>query len=137
MNIIFLIIIGIPLVEIFVMIKIGSYVGAFNTIMLIFLTAVTGIYFARLEGLHTLRSGMNAMMKNEMPFNEMVAGATIAFAAVLLILPGFITDFIGFILLIPFTRNLLIKKFIKKPNSNTDIIEGELTDTKKDKAFKG
>ena len=101
--------------------------------MLIFLTAVTGIYFARLEGLHTLRSGMNAMMKNEMPFNAMIAGTTIAFAAVLLILPGFITDFMGFILLIPFTRNLLIKKFVKKPKNNSDIIEGELTYTKKDK----
>ncbi len=101
--------------------------------MLIFLTAITGIYFARLEGLHTLKSGMHSMMRNEMPFNEMAAGATIAFAAVLLILPGFITDFIGFILLIPFTRNLLIKKFVKKPKNNTDIIEGELTDTKEEK----
>ena len=133
MNIIFLIIIGVPLVEIFVMIKIGSYVGAFNTIMLIFLTAITGMYFARLEGLRTLRSQMHSMMKNEMPFHEMVAGATIAFAAVLLILPGFITDFVGFILLVPFTRNLLIKKFVKKPKNNTNIIEGELTDTKEEK----
>ena len=99
MNAVILFIIGIPLVEIYLMIKIGSIIGAFNTIFLIFFTAITGIYFARLEGLHTLRSGMHSMMKNEMPFNEMVAGATIAFAAVLLILPGFITDFIGFILL--------------------------------------
>ena len=130
---ILLIIIGIPLIEIFVMIKIGSYIGAFSTVSLIFFTAITGIYFAKLEGLQTLRSGIYSLMKNEIPLNEMIAGTTIAFAAILLILPGFITDAIGFILLIPFTRNLLIKKFVQKKTDELNIVEGEYKDLGKDK----
>ena len=96
MNAVILLIIGIPLVEIYLMIKIGSMIGAFNTIFLIFFTAITGVYFARLAGLNAIRSGFNQLIKNEIPIYEIISGATLAFAALLLIIPGFLTDLIGF-----------------------------------------
>ncbi len=136
MNTLFLILIGIPAVEIFVMIKIGQNIGAFTTIGLIFLTAVTGIYFAKIAGLNTLRSGIYNIYKNKMPLFEIISGASIAFAALLLILPGFITDVIGFLLLIPLTRKMIINLYLKKKinvkNVNENYIEGEVVE-KKDK----
>ena len=110
MNAAILFIIGIPLIEIYLMIKVGGVIGAFNTIFLIFFTAITGIFFARLEGLNTIKSGFNQLIKNEIPVYEIISGATLAFAALLLIIPGFLTDIIGFLLIIPFTRKILIKK---------------------------
>ncbi len=136
MNTLFLILIGIPAVEIFVMIKIGQNIGAFTTIGLIFLTAVTGIYFAKIAGLNTLRSGIYNIYKNKMPLFEIISGASIAFAALLLILPGFITDVIGFLLLIPLTRKMIINLYLKKKinvkNVDENYIEGEVVE-KKDK----
>ncbi len=136
MNTLFLILIGIPAVEIFVMIKIGQNIGAFTTIGLIFLTAVTGIYFAKIAGLNTLRSGIYNIYKNKMPLFEIISGASIAFAALLLILPGFITDVIGFLLLIPLTRKMIINLYLKKKinvkDVNENYIEGEVVE-KKDK----
>ena len=133
MNAVILFIIGIPLVEIYLMIKIGSFIGAFNTIFLIFFTAITGIYFARLEGLNTLRSGFNQLVKNEIPIYEIISGAALAFAALLLIIPGFLTDIIGFFLIVPVTRKIFIKiissKFNKK-KINEDFIEGDFEETK-------
>ncbi len=134
MNTVLLLIIAIPAVEIFLMIKIGQNIGALSTIGLIFLTAVIGIYFAKLEGLNTLRSGINNLYKNKIPIYEMMSGASIAFAALLLIIPGFITDFLGFLLLIPFTRKKIIRLFLKKKRPVTDkkdYIEGEILDRDK------
>ena len=135
MNAVILFIIGIPLVEIYLMIKIGSVIGAFNTIFLIFFTAVTGIYFARLEGLNTIRAGFNQLIKNEIPIYEIISGAALAFAALLLIIPGFLTDLIGFLLIVPITRKIFIKilssKFNKK-KINKNFIEGEFEETKQD-----
>ena len=134
MNTVLLLIIAIPAVEIFLMIKIGQNIGALSTIGLIFLTAVIGIYFAKLEGLNTLRSGINNLYKNKIPIYEMMSGASIAFAAVLLIIPGFITDFFGFLLLIPFTRKRIINLFLKKKRpvaGKKDYIEGEILDRDK------
>ena len=132
MNAIILFIIGIPLVEIYLMIKIGSVIGAFNTIFLIFFTAVTGIYFAKLAGLSALKSGFSQILKNEIPIYEIISGAAIAFAALLLIIPGFLTDFIGFLLIFPPTRKIFVNKFsknVKRKNSlNNNIIEGEFED---------
>jgi len=129
MNAVILFIIGIPLIEIYLMIKIGGVIGAFNTIFLIFFTAITGIFFARLAGLSTLRSGFNQLIKNEIPIYEMISGAALAFAALLLIIPGFLTDLIGFLLIIPFTRkifiNLISSKF-KRKKMQEDFIEGEV-----------
>ena len=99
MNAVILFIIGIPLIEIYLMIKVGSVIGAFNTIFLIFFTAVTGIYFAKLEGLNAIRSGFGQLVKNEIPIYEIISGAALAFAALLLIIPGFLTDLIGFLLI--------------------------------------
>ena len=113
MNTFFLIFIGIPVLEIFLMIKIGSKIGALNTIALIFLTAIIGIYYARIQGILTLRSGLINLYKNKIPIYELLSGASIAFAAILLIIPGFFTDIIGFILLIPLSRNILFKLFLK------------------------
>ena len=128
MNTVILFIIGIPAIEIYLMIKVGGYIGAFNTILLIFFTAITGIYFARMEGLNTLRSGFKQIVRNEAPIYELISGAALAFAALLLIFPGFLTDFVGFLLIIPFTRKFFIKiissKFKKKKN-NSDFIEGD------------
>ena len=135
MNTILLLLIGIPAIEIFVMIKIGQNIGAFNTILLIFLTAIIGIYFAKAQGLKTLRSGIYSMYKNQIPLFEMVSGASIALAACFLIFPGFVTDSIGFLLLIPFTRKLIIKKILKRQDvdlKKKDFIEGEVIE-KEDK----
>tara|TARA_X000000368_G_C23029236_1_gene711678 strand:+ start:101 stop:526 length:426 start_codon:yes stop_codon:yes gene_type:complete len=129
MNTVILFIIGIPLIEIYLMIKVGSVIGAFNTIFLIFFTAVTGIYFARMEGISAIRSGIGQLLKNEIPIYELISGAALAFAALLLIIPGFLTDLIGFFLIIPITRNLIIKNIsskFKKPTNYENIIEGEI-----------
>ena len=111
MNTVILFIIGIPAIEIYLMIKVGGYIGAFNTILLIFFTAITGIFFARIEGLNTLRSGFKQIVRNEAPIYELISGAALAFAAFLLILPGFLTDFIGFLLILPPTRKIIFKLF--------------------------
>ena len=109
MHVVLLLIIGIPLIEIYLMIEIGGVIGALNTIFLIFFTAIMGIYFAQLEGLNTMRSAFNQIRKDEIPVYEIISGAALAFAALLLIIPGFLTDIIGFLLIIPFTRKKLIK----------------------------
>jgi len=136
MNALILFIIGIPLIEIYLMIKVGGMIGAFNTIFLILFTAVTGVFFARLEGFRALRSGFNQLVKNEVPIYEMISGAALAFAALLLIIPGFLTDLIGFLLIVPITRKIFINaisvKFKKKSN-NKDFIEGEFEDKSNDK----
>ena len=137
MNTVIFFIIGIPLIEIYLMIKIGGVIGAFNTIFLIFFTAITGLYFARLAGLSAIRSGFNQLIKNEMPVYEIISGAALAFAALLLIIPGFLTDLIGFLLIIPVTRKFFILSVSsrfknKKKRSNEDIIEGTIDDGKND-----
>ena len=138
MNTFFLIFVGLPAIEIFLMIKIGGEIGAFNTIALIFLTAIIGVYFARIQGIQTLRSGLINIYQNKTPIYELLSGASIAFAAVLLIFPGFLTDFLGFILLIPFSRSLLFKFFLRnkkdtdKPKENSEIIDGEIIKKNKD-----
>ena len=137
MNTIILFIICIPLIEIYLLIKVGSMIGAFNTIFLIFFTAITGVYFARLAGLNAIRSGFNQLIKNEIPIYEIISGAALAFAALLLILPGFLTDLIGFLLIIPITRKFFISSISsklknKKVNSNNDIIEGNIDETSQD-----
>ena len=135
MNVVLLFIIGIPLIEIYLMIKIGGVIGAFNTIFLIFFTAITGIYFARLEGLNAIRSGFNQIVKNKIPIYEIISGAALAFAALLLIIPGFLTDIIGFLLIVPFTRKIFIKTISSKFQNkkiNENIIEGDVEETKKD-----
>ena len=132
MNAVILFIIGIPAIEIFLMIKVGGIIGALNTIILIFFTAVTGVYFARMAGLNTLRSGFNQILKNEIPIYEILSGAALAFAALLLIIPGFLTDLIGFLLIVPFTRKFIIlimsSKFKKKNKvyNKETIIEGSV-----------
>tara|TARA_B100000029_G_C17528838_1_gene942618 strand:+ start:1180 stop:1632 length:453 start_codon:yes stop_codon:yes gene_type:complete len=135
MNAIILFIIGIPLVEIYLMIKIGGMIGAFNTIFLIFFTAVTGIYFAKLAGLSAIRSGFDQLIKNELPIYEIISGAALAFAALLLIIPGFLTDLVGFLLIIPITRKFFIRgissKFYKKKINDDEIIEGSYEETTK------
>mgnify|MGYP001410698150 FL=1 len=137
MNPFFLLFIGLPALEIFLLIIIGGQVGALNTVALIFLTAIIGIYFAKLQGIQTLKSGMVNLYQNKMPVYEMMSGASIAIAALLLIIPGFFTDFIGFLLLIPFTRKIFFKlTFKKKPvtdiKKQSDTIDGEIIDNKKD-----
>ena len=136
MNSLLLIIIGIPVIEIFLMIKVGQYVGALNTILLIFLTAAVGVYFAKIQGLSTIRSGITNIYQNKAPLYEILSGASIAFAAFLLIFPGFLTDIIGFIILVPFSRAILIKIFINKNYKNktkkSNIIDGEIIDKKDD-----
>ena len=133
MNTLLLLIIGIPIIEIYLFIKIGSQIGAFNTISLIFLTAIIGVAYARHEGFNTLRSGISGLMKNQVPVYEMISGATLAFAAMLLILPGFATDTLGILLVIPYTRkifiNYLSKNFYKKKNTEKkNFIDGEYKD---------
>ena len=132
MNTVLLLIIIIPLVEIYLFIKIGSQIGAFNTISLILITALLGIWYARYEGFNTLKSGISQLMKNEIPIYEILSGAALAFAALLLILPGFATDLIGLFLIIPITRKLFfknIKKNYKKSEKfNKNYIEGESED---------
>ena len=137
MNPFFLFFIALPALEIFLLIKIGGQVGALNTVALIFLTAIIGIYFAKLQGIKTLKSGMVNLYQNKMPVYEMMSGASIAIAALLLITPGFFTDSIGFLLLIPFTRKIFFRiAFKSKPvtdiKKENDIIDGEVIDNKKD-----
>ena len=138
MNPVLLIIIGVPTLEILVMIKVGQQVGAINTILLIFLTAIVGVYYARIEGLNTIRSGFLNIYKNKPPIFEIFSGASIAIAAMLLIFPGFITDIFGFFLLIPITRKYLIKSLVKKKFNDqkdfkkNDILDGEIIEKKKD-----
>ena len=136
MNPFFLLFIGLPALEIFLLIKLGGQVGALNTVALIFLTAIIGIYFAKLQGIKTLKSGMVNLYQNKIPVYEMMSGASIAIAALLLITPGFFTDLIGFLLLIPFTRKIFFKlAFKNKPMTNikkeSDTIDGEVIDKKK------
>ena len=114
MNTLLILIIGTPLIEIYLFIKIGSQIGAFNTILLIFATAIAGIAYARYEGFNTLKSGMRQLIKNEIPVYEIISGATLAFAALLLIIPGFATDLIGVLLIVPFTRKIILAKFVSK-----------------------
>jgi len=128
MNAVILLIIGIPAIEIYLMIKVGGIIGALNTILLIFFTAITGVYFAKIAGLSTLRSGFNQLIKNEIPIYEIISGAALAFAAFLLILPGFLTDVVGFLLIIPITRKVFIKLVAAKFNTKKkdNIIEGTI-----------
>ena len=135
MNTVLLLILGIPLIEIYLFIKVGSGIGAVNTILLILTTAIVGIWYARYEGFNTLRSGMSQLVKNELPLYEIVSGAAIAFAALLLILPGFATDIIGILLVFPITRKIILSKYSKKYSSkkrsfdkNKNYIEGEFED---------
>ncbi len=132
MNSIILIIIIVPVIEIYLFIKIGSQIGAFTTIFLIFATAVIGVYYAKYEGINTLRSGFHQISKQETPAYEVISGAAIAFAALLLIIPGFATDILGFLLIFPITRKLFFSKFLKKFKSNKtskkNFIEGEFED---------
>ena len=131
-----ILIIGIPLLEIFLFIKIGSVIGAFNTITLILITAITGIIYARHQSFNALKSGFAQLVKNEVPIYEIISGAAIAFAAILLILPGFATDILGFLLLFPFTRKLIIKRFAKnyrkKTKTKGNFIEGDYEDVDED-----
>ena len=114
MNSLLLLIISIPIIEIYLFIKIGNYIGAFNTISLIFITAIIGVWYARYEGFNTLRSAMLQLTKNEMPVYEIISGAALAFAALLLILPGFATDFLGLLIIFPITRKMMFAKYTKK-----------------------
>ena len=136
MNSVLITLILIPILEIFLFIKIGGQIGAFNTISLIFITAIIGVFYARYEGLNTLRTGLNQLIKNELPAYEMISGAAIAFAAILLIIPGFATDLIGFLLIFPLTRKLLFGKFVKNFKDGTKTkkpyIEGEFEDIDED-----
>ena len=134
MNTLLLIILFVPLIEIYLFIQIGGQIGAFNTILVILLTAVVGVYFARLQGLNTLKSGITQLYRNQIPIYEMMSGAALAVAAVLLIIPGFATDVVGFLLIIPLTRNLIFKFIGKKYTKNKikdDLIEGEYEDKDK------
>ncbi len=136
MNSILLVIILIPVIEIYLLIKIGSQIGAITTILLIFTTAIVGIYYAKYEGLNTLKSGFLQLSKNETPAYEVISGAAIALAALLLIVPGFLTDIIGFLLIFPISRKLIFNKFIKKYKNKKNIkksyIEGEFEDIEDD-----
>ena len=132
MTTILLLLISIPLIEIYLFIKIGSYIGAFNTVSLILITAIVGIIYARYEGFNTLRSGISQLIKNEIPVYEIISGAALTFAALLLILPGFATDLMGLILIFPPSRKLILKNFSKKYTSKNqkkkDYIDGEFED---------
>ena len=132
MATILLLLISIPLIEIYLFIKIGSYIGAFNTVSLILITAIVGIIYARYEGFNTLRSGISQLIKNEIPVYEIISGAALTFAALLLILPGFATDLMGLILIFPPTRKLILKNFSKKYTSKNqkkkNYIDGEFED---------
>ena len=138
MNTFFLILIGLPALEIFIMIKIGGQIGALNTIILIFLTAIIGIYYAKRQGIQTLKSGMMNIYQNKAPIYELISGASIAFAALLLIIPGFFTDSVGFLLLFPLSRNILFKMMVSKEKKthddkkNNKTIDGEIIDNSKD-----
>ena len=138
MNTLFFIIIVLPILEIALMIKIGEQIGALNTILMIMLTAAVGIFYARIEGLNTLKSGLLNIYRNKIPFYEIISGASIAIAAIFLILPGFITDAVGFLLLFPFTRRLIIGHWVvNKQNQNVsreeEIIDAEIIEDTKEK----
>jgi UPF0716 protein FxsA len=138
MNSLILLIVGLPILEITVMIKIGQQIGTFNTILIIFFTAIVGVSYAKVEGLNTIKSGMINLYKNKIPFYEILSGASIAIAAILLILPGFISDTIGFLFLVPFTRKIIINLWLKNKYKNTtknesDIIDAEIIEEKKEK----
>tara|TARA_B100000131_G_C17874555_1_gene515648 strand:+ start:67 stop:489 length:423 start_codon:yes stop_codon:yes gene_type:complete len=133
MNTALILILGIPLVEIYLFIKVGSEIGAFNTILLILITAILGVGYARYEGFNTLKSGMSQLIKNELPFYEIISGAAIAFAALLLIIPGFATDILGILLIFPYSRKLLFYKYSKSQKKNKNykeknFIDGEYED---------
>ena len=136
MNTVFLSIVLIPIVEIYLFIKIGAQIGAFNTILLIFVTAITGIIYAKYEGLNTLRSAYSQIIKHETPAYEIISGAAIAFAALLLIIPGFATDIIGFLIILPITRKLILRKIStkikKKQTDKNNFIDGEFEDIEDD-----
>ena len=136
MNPILLSIILIPVIEIYLLIKIGSQIGAITTIFLIFMTAIIGIYYAKYEGLNTLKSGFSQLSRNETPAYEVISGAAIAFAALLLIIPGFATDTLGFLLIFPFTRRMIFNKFAKKfkpkDNKKNNYIDGDFEDIEDD-----
>ena len=137
MNPFFILFIALPALEIFLFIKIGGQVGALNTVALIFLTAIIGVYFAKLQGIQTLKSGMVNLYQNKMPVYDIISGASIAIAALLLIIPGFFTDLIGFLLLIPLTRKILLKLVLKNRSQSEvkhddGVIDGEIVDNKKD-----
>jgi UPF0716 protein FxsA len=136
MNTLLLLIIGIPILEIYLFIKIGTQIGAFNTISLIFITAIIGIIYVRYEGFNTLKSGMSQLVKNELPIYEIISGAALAFAAFLLILPGFATDILGLLIVFPLTRKLFFKKLSKKYEKTNkkkqDFINGEFEDIDED-----
>ena len=136
MNTVLLTIILIPVLEIYLFIKIGSQIGAFNTILLVFITAFIGIYYAKYEGLNTIRSGFTQIIKNQTPAYEIISGAAIAFAALLLIIPGFATDVLGFLIIFPLSRKFILgiftKKFNYKKNEKNNFIEGEFEDIEDD-----
>lgn len=136
MNTLVLSLILVPLIEIYLFIKIGSHIGAFNTVLLILITAVVGVFYARYEGLNTLRSGFTQIFKNEVPAYEIFSGAAIAFSALLLIIPGFATDILGFLIIFPITRKLIFgkifRKFKNKKKKEDGFIEGEFEDIKED-----
>jgi UPF0716 protein FxsA len=135
MNTFLLTIIAIPAIEIYLFIKVGSQIGAFNTVLLVFITAFFGIFYARYEGFNTLKSGMSQLVKNELPVYEIISGAALAFAALLLILPGFATDILGLLIIFPPSRKLIFKNVsIKKKSKNTnqDFINGEYEDIEDD-----
>ena len=136
MGLLLLLLVIVPIIEIYLFIKVGLYIGAFNTILLILLTAIIGIMYARYEGFNTLRSGISQLIKNQMPVYEIISGAALAFAALLLILPGFATDLIGLLLIFPPTRKLFFKKvsnnYSNKNNKKQDFINGESEDIKDD-----
>ena len=137
MNTILILILGIPILEIYLFIKIGSQIGTFNTISLILITAVVGVAYARYEGFNTLKSGISQLTKNELPIYEIISGAALTFAAILLIIPGFATDLFGILLKFPYTRKLFLKKisnkYKKKNNEKKNFIEGQYEDIDDDK----
>jgi UPF0716 protein FxsA len=138
MNSLLLLVVGLPILEIAVMIKIGQQIGTFNTILIIFLTAIIGIYYAKVEGLNTIKAGMINLYKNKIPFYEILSGASIAIAAILLILPGFISDTIGFLFIVPFTRKLIISLWLRnkykgRSRNEEGIIDAEIIEEKQEK----
>jgi len=138
MNSLLLIVIGLPVLEIAVMIKIGQQIGTFNTILIIFFTAIVGVYYAKVEGLNTIKAGMINLYKNKIPFYEILSGASIAIAAILLILPGFISDTIGFLFIVPFTRKLIISLWLRnkykgRSRNEEGIIDAEIIEEKQEK----
>ena len=135
MNTILLVIILVPIIEIYLLIKVGSQIGAITTILLIFTTAIVGVYYAKYEGLNTLKSGFLQISRNESPTYEVISGAAIAFAALLLIIPGFVTDILGFLIIFPLTRKLIFNRLVKNfqpKNNKNNFIDGEFEDIEDD-----